>query len=841
MKILNFYLILLMTIVISIIACTSENECDTTCPVGQVQLLNCLCATDASTIIPDPCVDTPECAPGQVKVHPGCNCVDLMSDPCEGVTCSDGFVCDGGACVSDGSGMTINVGGEITEDMTWTSGNVYILEDRVTVTSGAKLTIEAGVIVKGIAGTGANASALLIARGAQLMAMGTAAAPIIFTSSADGIQPGETVGTLEKDVSGLWGGIIILGNAPISASNDAGDITEVQIEGIPTSDPNGLYGGNDPADNSGVIQYISIRHGGTNIGEGNEINGLTLGGVGSGTIIENIEVLANQDDGIEFFGGTVSVTNALIWNCGDDSMDTDQAWNGTVNNFVIVTPTGGSAFELDGPEGSLEQGPAQFNNGTVFAGSDIDHLVDWDSGTNCGVSNVYIFGIDADYDATTAFETYGGDGTGVTGPFEFSAATGFDGATLIAAGAAGDVTQVATLANTVGANIESFSWTCAAQSGAIAMTFTDPMETIDVSGEITSNTTWTTGDTYILQDRVTVTNGATLTIQPGVIVKGVAGTGANASTLLIARGAQLMAMGTAQSPIIFTAESDNIQPGETVGSISSDVSGLWGGLIVLGNAPISASNDAGDVSEGQIEGIPTSDPNGLYGGSDPNDNSGVIRYVSIRHGGTNIGEGNEINGLTLGGVGSGTTIEHVEVVANQDDGIEFFGGTVDVNNALIWNSGDDSMDTDQAWNGTVDNFVIVTPVGGSAFELDGPEGALSQGPAQFVNGTVYAGSDIDHLIDWDNSTNCGVSDVYFFGISASYNAASGFESFGGDGTGTTGSIQFTAESGFDSATLLAAGTGVSEVGNLMNTVGADATTFAWTLASQSGGLASVGL
>jgi hypothetical protein len=96
-----------------------------------------------------------------------------------------------------------------------------------------------------------------------------------------------------------------VGNAPISA-----DASAVQIEGIPPSDQNGLYGGDNPADDSGIIRYISIRHGGANIGEGNEINGLTLGGVGSGTIIEYVEVVANQDDGIEWFGGTVSVKNA---------------------------------------------------------------------------------------------------------------------------------------------------------------------------------------------------------------------------------------------------------------------------------------------------------------------------------------------------------------------------------------------------------------------------------------------------------------------------------------------------------------------------------------------------
>ena len=178
------------------------------------------------------------------------------------------------------------------------------------------------------------------------MAEGTADAPIVFTSVADDLRPadiknGVFYGTsLGNDVNGQWGGLLVLGKAPISAQNDSGDdITEAQIEGIPTSDPNGLYGGNDKADNSGVIKYVSIRHGGTNIGSGNEINGLTLGGVGSGTVIKNIEVVANQDDGIEWFGGTVSVDSVVIWNCYDDGLDTDQAWNGTVSNFIVVTPT----------------------------------------------------------------------------------------------------------------------------------------------------------------------------------------------------------------------------------------------------------------------------------------------------------------------------------------------------------------------------------------------------------------------------------------------------------------------------------------------------------------------
>ena len=140
------------------------------------------------------------------------------------------------------------------------------------------------------------------------MAEGTADAPIIFTSVADEISPEDVAAgnfgspNLLPTMDGLWGGVIVLGKAPISASAD-----EVQIEGIPTSDTNGLYGGDSPDDNSGKLRYISIRHGGANIGEGNEINGLSLGGVGTGTVVENIEIVSNQDDGVEWFGGTVNV------------------------------------------------------------------------------------------------------------------------------------------------------------------------------------------------------------------------------------------------------------------------------------------------------------------------------------------------------------------------------------------------------------------------------------------------------------------------------------------------------------------------------------------------------
>src|SRR5690606_32902919 len=164
---------------------------------------------------------------------------------------------------------------------------------------------------------------------------------------------------LSSTTSGLWGGLIVLGNARISASAET-----VGIEGIPASDPNGLYGGTNDSESSGTLKYISIRYSGTDIGEGNEIQGLTLGGVGSGTTIEHIEIVGSADDGIEWFGGKVNVSNVVVWNCGDDGIDTDQSWTGILDNFAVIGASG-HAFELDGPEGSADYGPHTIKNGFI--------------------------------------------------------------------------------------------------------------------------------------------------------------------------------------------------------------------------------------------------------------------------------------------------------------------------------------------------------------------------------------------------------------------------------------------------------------------------------------------
>ena len=288
--------------------------------------------------------------------------------------------------------------GQITEDITLTNDVIWTLDGRVTVVDGVTLTIDPGTIIKALPGQEANASVLIIARGGKIQANGTSSAPIIFTSSTDNIELGQTAGTnLDEHDRGLWGGVIVLGRARASLSGDA---PENQIEGIPASDTNGLYGGTNDADDSGAMNYVSIRHGGTLIGEGNEINGLTLGGVGSGTTISNIEVVGNVDDGIEWFGGAVNSSNLLVWAQGDDGLDIDEAYSGTISNsLVIAGDVSDHALEIDGPAGSF-QAAFEIDGLTLIGNTTTENgeYADFRDGALGTVRNVYATGFKASAD-----------------------------------------------------------------------------------------------------------------------------------------------------------------------------------------------------------------------------------------------------------------------------------------------------------------------------------------------------------------------------------------------------------------------------------------------------------
>lgn len=278
--------------------------------------------------------------------------------------------------------------GVIKSNEKWTAGNIYVLDGRVVVGEGVTLTIEAGTIVKAQDGQLSNASALIVDQGGKLVAEGTAAKPIIFTSVNDGIKVGETKSTLKITDAGQWGGVVMLGRAPISVTSADGTAV---IEGIPSNLDYGQYGGNDANDNSGSLKYVSIRFSGVALSKDNEIQGLTLGGVGSATTIENIEIYSNADDGIEWFGGNVNVKNVLIYGQQDDGLDIDQAYSGTIDNaLVIQTEKSDSAFEIDGPEGDLT-GAFTLKNITVdmknISGKKIADFRDGAMGT---LENIYV-------------------------------------------------------------------------------------------------------------------------------------------------------------------------------------------------------------------------------------------------------------------------------------------------------------------------------------------------------------------------------------------------------------------------------------------------------------------
>ena len=243
----------------------------------------------------------------------------------------------------------IGVAGDRTA-ITWSADNEYVLDGLVFVNPGQTLTIEPGTVIRGTPGQGRRASALVVARDGRIQANGTAAAPIIFTALSDDLDDPDDLFENGQPVVGEWGGVILLGNARTNVV--AG---EVNIEGIDTSEPRGLYGGTNDADNSGTMRYVSIRHGGTLIGEGNEINGLTLGAVGSGTTLEYIEVFGNLDDGVEWFGGTAQIKHLAAAFCGDDIFDYDLGFRGKAQYVfgIMGANSGDNGGEHDGGDSDL--------------------------------------------------------------------------------------------------------------------------------------------------------------------------------------------------------------------------------------------------------------------------------------------------------------------------------------------------------------------------------------------------------------------------------------------------------------------------------------------------------
>ena len=224
---------------------------------------------------------------------------------------------------------TSTLSGDITSDMILTSDKIWILDGLVAVKAGATITIEAGTTVAGKDGTGSATSYLVVDAGSKIIAEGTAAEPITFTSTKVAVDG-------EAAAVGQWGGLTIIGNA----ANEQVSAYEVNSEFV--------AGSSDLTDNSGVLKYVKILNSGITMEVDKEINGLSLVGVGSGTTIDNITVDLSDDDGIEAWGGTVNMSNLTITRCTDDYFDIDDGYAGTVTGLNITTTTGNAGIEMSG-------------------------------------------------------------------------------------------------------------------------------------------------------------------------------------------------------------------------------------------------------------------------------------------------------------------------------------------------------------------------------------------------------------------------------------------------------------------------------------------------------------
>ena len=803
-------------------------------------------------------------------------------------------------------------------NVTWTKDNVYFVTDRLFIPKGATLTIEPGTKIyssidnNGTTGdkTDDKVGSIVACRGGKLIADGTASEPIVFTSvreweAANGVDspydtdsavgPAPTVAD-----AGQWGGVILLGQAFISRVDGTGvNAGTTQIEGFISSSSPSYDGDSIPdatqygvstnfprndTDNSGIVRYVSIRHGGYEFDTSKEINGLTLGGVGSGTTIEYVEVYANQDDGIEFFGGTVNTKHMVMAFNQDDSFDIDQGYSGT-NQFWLSIQNSGDADaggEWDGVDGTSggfsnvgtvgsahHARPRIFNATMIGAGDDNTitpiatrgtgknvnfekgnfalHIEDYFNGeiynsvfhdfsaglmkfndtisigaqakfvnnhigdvgvntltTTVAASNTTALTGNGLSDARTkGFAPYSLAGAAQNGSTDVNTNPMFSsytrnatnvlteinpvpapGSPLLTGALTGGAPTVANFRGAFGEENWADGWTKLSQSGllkksninvigdAAYSTTSFASANGGLDGGLGTNTriingtnvTWTKDKTYFVTDRLFIPKGATLTIEPGTKIyssidnNGTTGdkTDDKVGSIVACRGGKLIADGTASEPIVFTSvreweaangvdspyDTDSaVGPAPTVAD-----AGQWGGVILLGQAFISRVDGTGvNAGTTQIEGFISSSSPSYDGDSIPDatqygvstnfprndtDNSGIVRYVSIRHGGYEFDTSKEINGLTLGGVGSGTTIEYVEVYANQDDGIEFFGGTVNTKHMVMAFNQDDSFDIDQGYSGTNQFWLSIqnsgdADAGGEWDGVDGTSGGFS--------------------------------------------------------------------------------------------------------------------
>ncbi len=577
----------------------------------------------------------------------------------------------------DGSGSgsddKIELKGEIKEDTKLEASKEYSLAGPVTVKDGVTLTIEPGTTIGAVSGR--TDVFLAVERGGKLIAKGTSDKPIKFTSDAASPQAGD------------WGGIVLAGKAP---SNKGTDV-ESEVAGL-------LYGGTDSADNSGELSYIIAEYTGAKINNEQEFNGISFFGVGNGTKVDNIVVNNGADDGIEFFGGTVDVTNVFCSNIADDMFDWTGGYKGKVTNAFGVRNNGFDMATEDprGIEGDSNSSDATaepistptLENVTILnlnqtvplkAGAEIRR------GTQATIRNI-LFAAYRDASFGNRIDTNDDKGDG-TLTIENAYAQGNVGEDKIGGDITGTVVEigdgliisdnnVVETKDGVGADLSVFDW--ASPSFVVTQTDGNVINEAELSGVITEDSKLIASVEYSLTGPLTVKSGSKLIIEAGTVIKAVSGR--TDVFLAVERGAKLIANGTADKPIKFTSDAASPEAGD------------WGGIVLAGKAP---SNKGTDV-ESEVAGV-------LYGGTKTDDSSGELSYIIAEYTGAKINNEQEFNGISFFGVGSGTTVENIVVNNGADDGIEFFGGTVNVTNVYCSNIADDMFDWTGGYKGKVTN------------------------------------------------------------------------------------------------------------------------------------------
>lgn len=697
------------------------------------------------------------------------------SGSCDSVVNADFIAFNSDCSVGTLSGM-VTSNYTLTSEVEWRlEGTVTVGDGNQTVVSlsdvqsirdgGATLTIEPGTHIRGF-----DTGSLLVTRGSKLMADGTANDPITFSSLDDNFEG-----------LGEWGGVIIQGFAPqygqggTGACFGSGEVCNVEGEG---GTDISVYGGNDVADDSGVLRYVRIAEGGLIAGPNNEINGLTLQGVGHGTTIEYVQVHENLDDGVEWFGGTVDARYLVLTGNDDDDIDFDEGYRGNIQYAIIQksltsnTPSGSNdprAIEANSSDDEyVPETEAVLANITII-GSNINNNMDAQEGRQPGMRlrgavTVSIFNTSVDeFDVGCAriddADVNGDDSVIVTSNITLTnvigdcaegfyqkrsadAVTNLIGQTLSYSSTLAIQEPEARLSSApvinavnngsgfvfdqtdyVGAVDPNGSawwqgWTLPGSLGASEsvepasfVSCNSDSSVCTLSGTINTDYTLVTAVEWRLDGEVLVgsgnetvdsdadvaavrTAGVTLTIRPGVHVRAF-----DTGTLLVTRGSKLDANGSPASPITFSSLNDDDLDGE----------GEWGGVIIQGFAPQYGQGGTGACfGTGTICNVVGEGGTvvGNYGGNDPADNSGTLRYVRIAEGGKVAGPNNEINGLTLQGVGHGTTLEYIQVHGNLDDGIEWFGGTVNLRYAVLTSNDDDDIDFDEGYRGNIQHVIV---------------------------------------------------------------------------------------------------------------------------------------